>query len=53
METYLIIGRNAIIMMLSIIVFSGFFVAFSTFLIKNTSEEYPDTDPEEEAYGSQ
>ncbi len=29
-------------MMLSIIVFSGFFVMFSRFLIKNTVEHYPD-----------
>lgn len=42
MDTFLVIGRNAIIMMLSIIVFSGFFVAFTTFLIKNTTEQYPD-----------
>lgn len=42
MDTYLIIGRNAIIMMASITVFAGFFVAFTTFLVKNTHEEYPE-----------
>jgi len=46
-DTFLVIGRNAIIMFISIILFSGFFVAFTTFLVKNTHEEYeehPDTD---------
>jgi len=46
-DTFLVIGRNAIIMLISIILFSGFFVAFTTFLVKHTHEEYeehPDTE---------
>jgi hypothetical protein len=39
-ETYLIIGRNAVIILASITVFAGFFVALSTFLVRNTAEEY-------------
>jgi hypothetical protein len=41
-DTFLVIGRNAIIVMISIIIFSGFFVAFTNFLIRNTHEEYPE-----------
>lgn len=41
-ETYLIIGRNALIILASITLFAGFFVAFSTFLVRNTVEEYPE-----------
>lgn len=42
METFLIIGRNAIFVMLGIVIFSGFFVALSNFIVRNTSEEYPE-----------
>ncbi len=42
MDTFLVIARNAVIMMASITLFAGFFVAFTTFLVKNTHEEYPE-----------
>lgn len=34
------ITRNAIIIMASITLFAGFFVALSNFLVRNTSEEF-------------
>lgn len=42
METFLVIMRNAVIMLLSIIAFAGFYVALTKFLVRNTAEEYPE-----------
>lgn len=40
MDTFLVIIRNAVIILISITLFAGFFVALSNFLVRNTAEEY-------------
>ncbi len=42
MDTFLVIMRNAVLVMISITIFAGFFVALTTFLVRNTVEEYPE-----------
>ncbi len=40
MDTFIVIIRNAVLVMIGITIFTGFFFAFSNFLVRNTVEEH-------------
>jgi hypothetical protein len=41
-DTYIVILRNAFLVMIGITIFTGFFFTFSNFLVRNTVEGYPE-----------